>query len=513
MDRMKIRIGMICRNYPFAVFLGFAMCTLLMSVVNYLNNRKHGTTAQTETSVNKESEEDRPVLIPCNRSCIYEMHPFYSTACSCSNVTISEKNFSKRTMRLLDRKCHPREHVFYLKTFKTASSTVVNIMYRFALERNLKVLLFNHWHVLRKELLLNHTMDYAVGKFKSGSIHKYDMLMDHVIYDRKFLLQFMHSDTQFVTSVRHPWTRLNSHLNFFTRIFKGSENTFNLDKNKRIPLNVQFVQNLEKYGRSYEKKLSSEMAIFSLRNQLSKQLGVSPGLPLDHFLHRIKQDFRIIILQEYFDESLLLLKRKFCWSMADILYTRLRQKKCTNDANCRLGADKRYQRYERQFRQWSSADYLLYNAINSSFWNLIRQEKNFYTELMYFRHINIEVNKWCKKELFDFIEQNPHKLSQMLEFVDEDVLVISETEYNRKIVFDRLRCLLMRIDGNVWRNLFRFRQFPELCNELDRSRVYSPKTFDYIPNDSLWANHKFCGDKSSCCNIPLDVLKNKDSFM
>ena len=158
---------------------------------------------------------------------------------------MSEKNFSTRRIGLLDSKCHPRKHVFYLKAFKTVSSTVVNIMYRFALERNLKVLLFNHWHVLKKELLLNHTMDYAVGNFNPGLIHKYDMLMDHVIYDRKFLLQFMHSDTQFVTSVRHPWTRLNSHLNFFTHIFKGSENTFNLDKNKRIPLNVQFVQNLE----------------------------------------------------------------------------------------------------------------------------------------------------------------------------------------------------------------------------------------------------------------------------
>ena len=101
------------------------------------------------------------------------------------------------------------------------------------------------------------------------------------------------------------------------------------------------------------------------------------------------------------------------------------------------------------FRQWSSVDYRLYDVLNSSFWTSVRIQHNFFKELAYFKHINSQVNQWCQTEVFDFIQKNPNKVSKVLEYVNEEVLVISETKFNRRIVFDKLRRLLMRVDGNV----------------------------------------------------------------
>ena len=514
MDIKKRGIGCACKRYSCAVFLGFVLCMSSMNVADIYSQRPGNSNLEKKNSSKRVSTENRTLVLPCNQSCVNPVYPFYSTACSCSNVnTTKEEIIIRKALGLRDRKCFPKRHVFYLKTFKTASSTVTNILYRFALERNLRVLQFTHWHVLKKQFLLNHTLDYTFGKLKANVTTKYDMLMDHIIYDRKFVQRFLPSDTVFITSIRNPWERLNSHLNFFTKIYSGAEEFYGLNKNKELPLNVQFVQNLQQYGDDYEKKLSSEMAVFSLRNQMSKQFGVSQGLTLQSSLKHVKDEFPLIILQEYFDESLLLLKRKLCWSMADILCTKLRKKKCSDGMNCGSGSDRKFQVYERKFRQWSSADYHLYEALNSSFWKSIKQQYNFFKELAYFKHINSQVNKWCQREVFDFIERNPNEVSNVLEYVNEEILVISETQFNRRIVFDKLRCLLMRVDGNVWKNLFRFRQFPQLCEMVDKRHSYNPKTFDFVVNGSLWANRDYCNVKSSCCNFPLDILKYKKSFI
>ncbi len=454
------------------------------------------------------------VFLPCDQSCSDGMYPFDDIACSCSSVNRTEK-YAKGNAFLHEgeARCTPQEHVLYMKTFKTASSTMVNILYRFALERDLKVLQFTEWNVLHKERLKNHTLDFALQQNPTGKTKKYDMLMDHIIYDKNFVLTHLHPDTQRVTSIRDPWKRLNSHLDFFTRIFPGMEKQLNLDRHRDTPLNVQFMQNLEKHGETYERKLSSEMALFSLRNQMSKQFGITQGLKLNTFLKQIQEEFPHVIIQEYFEESVLLLKRKLCWSMGDILHARLRRRQCLGDSVCHSSANDKEKAFERKFLMWSSADYYLYKALNASFWRSVSLEKNFFTELAYFRHINAQVNEWCHNEVFHVLQKYPGELHRVLKHVTEDVLVISETEYNRRIVIDKLRCLLMRVDGNVWRNIFRFRQFPHLCDLLDTSRFYNPKTFDFAPNESVWGNIHYCDNVSSCCKIPLSVLKYRESFV
>ena len=71
----------------------------------------------------------------------------------------------------------------------------------------------------------------------------------------------------------------------------------------------------------------------------------------------LKQEFDLVMLMEYFDESLVLLKRRFCWKMEDILYFEL---------NERMGIEKQdvTSQVREQIRKWNSADVLLYDAFN-----------------------------------------------------------------------------------------------------------------------------------------------------
>ena len=47
----------------------------------------------------------------------------------------------------------------------------------------------------------------------------------------------------------------------------------------------------------------------------------------ESFIDRTEREFDLIMITEYFDESLILLKRLLRWEFQDIVYTKLRSKK------------------------------------------------------------------------------------------------------------------------------------------------------------------------------------------
>ena len=69
---------------------------------------------------------------------------------------------------------------------------------------------------------------------------------------------------------------------------------------------------------------------------------------VENYIRFVKQEFDLVMLMEYFDESLVLLKRRFCWKMEDVLYFKL---------NERLDKEKRkVTRLEKeQITNWNSA--------------------------------------------------------------------------------------------------------------------------------------------------------------
>ncbi len=67
-----------------------------------------------------------------------------------------------------DTRCEAKRKVFYLKTFKTASSTLVNILYRHMLALNETILMFGSWNTQKKYDALHadlqkQMLDYLLG--------------------------------------------------------------------------------------------------------------------------------------------------------------------------------------------------------------------------------------------------------------------------------------------------------------------------------------------------------------
>lgn len=93
---------------------------------------------------------------------------------------------------------------------------------------------------------------------------------------------------------------------------------------------------------------------------------------------------------DYFDESLVLLKRLLCWEIDDILYVKLNERK-DNEKATRLSGRVHY-----NIRRWNKADVLLFNYFNATFWKKVERESSgFYEDLSAFRERRLKIQKLC----------------------------------------------------------------------------------------------------------------------
>ena len=130
-----------------------------------------------------------------------------------------------------------------------------------------------------------------------------------------------------------------------------------------------------------------------LRNPQLFDLGFDQSLSEDkNYIHkiiaRISKQFHVVLIMEYFEESLVLLKRKMCWSLKDVVYFKLNQQIAKNE-DWKPGIQKK-------IMQWAKADVLLYEYFNKTLWDQIRNEgASFWDEVTLLRKWNKEMGKMC----------------------------------------------------------------------------------------------------------------------
>ncbi|MGH0146335.1 UNVERIFIED_CONTAM: hypothetical protein FKN15_008074 [Acipenser sinensis] len=71
--------------------------------------------------------------------------------------------------------------------------------------------------------------------------------------------------------------------------------------------------------------------------------------------------FSLVMISEYFDESLILLRRLLSWDLEDILYVKLNMR--TPESKLKMSPD-----LPGKIRKWNSLDTKLYDYFNATFW-------------------------------------------------------------------------------------------------------------------------------------------------
>lgn len=122
---------------------------------------------------------------------------------------------------------------------------------------------------------------------------------------------------------------------------------------------------------------------------------------IDKAIRSIEHDFDLVLLAEYFDESLVLLKKELCWSFNDLIYFKQNvrsQRKPISPKNAE------------RIRNWNSGDLKLYKHFNETFWRKVKEYglEEFTRDLTEFREINRGITEQCsfRSNRQDYISQS-----------------------------------------------------------------------------------------------------------
>ena len=124
---------------------------------------------------------------------------------------------------------------------------------------------------------------------------------------------------------------------------------------------------------------------------------------VDGAIRSMEKDFDLVLLTEYFDESLILMKREFCWSFNDLVYFK---------QNVRARRKPISPKNAQRIQNWNSGDLELYRYFNRTLWTKIEKygRVEFQNDLKEFRRLNKEIVEQCS---FKKQQQKVYLLSQL----------------------------------------------------------------------------------------------------
>ena len=216
--------------------------------------------------------------------------------------------------------CTENSHVYYLKVPKTGSTTFSTIISRKTIERNLTLFRLSapsiHPGLLFQSLRTNNESSTLTSEH-----NRYDMHRSHAPFNEDKILRFMHTNTVFVASVRYPFNTFRSKYYFFqTRFHRYFKHP--------LPEEVDPIETILKKG-YYDnetqfytlpgvfKDLQSSMYKYFQQNHTA---AITNEEYFQNSLKYLEKRFPIVLINELFDQSMVLFKRALCWTMKDILY-------------------------------------------------------------------------------------------------------------------------------------------------------------------------------------------------
>ena len=280
--------------------------------------------------------------------------------------------------------CKPVIKILFLKTHKTGSSTVTNILNRYGDTRDLM------FAVPSVRVTYSFFWPHPFQlRFAQAFGRAPNILCNHARYNKVPMnWLFPKETTRYITLLREPTQHFESIFNFFRldKRFLGLRNvvsplqtflqkaTFYLKQAKNITGLLNLIKNPALFELGLDTKYHSDLTV------------------VQNYVRFLQQEFDLVMLMEYFDESLVLLKRRFCWKIEDILYFKLNERMDKHKQNLP-------EKVKEDIRIWNSGDVLLYDVFNKTLWKMISEEgTDFFKDLALFRKELESMKGACLRE-------------------------------------------------------------------------------------------------------------------
>uniref|UniRef100_A0A8C5MM33 Galactose-3-O-sulfotransferase 2 n=1 Tax=Leptobrachium leishanense TaxID=445787 RepID=A0A8C5MM33_9ANUR len=275
-----------------------------------------------------------------------------------------------------ERSCQPKTHIFFLKTHKTGSSTIINILFRYGDSRNMT---FALPRISNSFFYPKYFSPESVKGFSGKSNQAFHIMCHHMRFQLSEVEKVMPNDTFYFTILRNPIPLMESSFSYF-KSFKIFQSPKSLE---------DFLNNSVKYYK--EDIAGSHLA----KNIMAFDLGFNNNgrESAKHFkltIQAVETMFDLVLISDYFDESLVILKDRLCWTLDDVLSIPLNIR--SNDTKKPLTLET-----QDKIKNWNQLDWHLYNHFNKTFWNHVKRygNKRMEREVEELRKKRTEISQIC----------------------------------------------------------------------------------------------------------------------
>ena len=239
----------------------------------------------------------------------------------------------------------------FLKTHKTASSTLQNILFRFGDKYGLNFALplqkinANYPKPIKREFF---------KPLKNGG-GEFDIMCHHAVANRN--MRQLVPGAKLITIVRSIPSLYESTFDYFGTIVDAYKRASNLETFYAAP-------------NSFYRKSSDKTHHFA-HNHLTFDLGYENDNDYRGYGDRIADEILatsdLVLISDYFFESMILLKHELCWEWADVVYLVTNQREDPVQLSPELSS---------QIKKWNSLDAQIFDAANATFWRKYNQLSN-----------------------------------------------------------------------------------------------------------------------------------------
>ncbi|XP_077979124.1 galactosylceramide sulfotransferase-like [Glandiceps talaboti] len=276
--------------------------------------------------------------------------------------------------------CEPKQNFVFIKTTKTGSSSLAALLFRYGLKHDLVPAVDERLksHILKNETsnsLLIHTYDCA-------NFPGYNFIANHLNYNRNALEKVI-KHGQYFTILRSPITRVQSAFYYFKKIhteYKGFSN----------PLKEFLKRYRDGKGESgMLMNWTPEQFFNSQFNRLFDFPRHVNELTVESLFENLDRELDLVMLTEYYDESLVLLRKMMCWKYEELVYGRCKAKGVEHPPTT--------PEMEEIIRALSPIDIKMYDYFNKTFWQKVKQyDGNFDEDLAELRSIQYNADIRCE---------------------------------------------------------------------------------------------------------------------
>lgn len=300
-----------------------------------------------------------------------------------------EKHSSKKGTNLKKAKSMPP--VGFIKTHRTGSSTLTSIMDRLGDERDAAfVLPAGHRH----SNSLGWPFPFPgpdAAKFNGAPKQQFDIICNNAVYNDKRMRQYLKTDPVFFTVLRNPLDQIQSAFDFFHPPCGGDWNS-----------KIDWLEKLQHADNPQELGQRGPALLAQFHNPQAHDLGwyehVGDSLVFDqedsqvqNWLDQIEQTLGFVMLTEYFDEGLVLLRRKLGLEVEDLKYMYMKR------GVEREGEPTKDQK--KKLRELINVDSLLYDHFSKIFWKEWKKaggDDELAGEVKQLRSMNKKLETACK---------------------------------------------------------------------------------------------------------------------